>query len=52
MLRFSDSKLGGISTAYVAKNDDGSIEVKHLEPDSLKILQVKIILNKVLSFLS
>jgi len=40
MLRFSDSKLGGISTAYAARNEDGSIEVKHLEPDTLKILQV------------
>ena len=42
MLRFSDSKLGGISTAYAARNEDGSIEVKHLEPDTLKILQVRI----------
>ena len=40
MLRYSDSKLGGISTAYAARNDDGSVEVKHLEPDTLKILQV------------
>ena len=42
MLRYSDSKLGGISTAYAARNDDGSVEVKHLEPDTLKILQVRI----------
>ena len=40
MLRFSDSKLGGISTAYAAQNEDGTIDVKHLEPDTLKILQV------------
>ncbi|CAG5081753.1 Oidioi.mRNA.OKI2018_I69.PAR.g9953.t1.cds [Oikopleura dioica] len=50
MLRFSDSKLGGISTAYVAKNDDGSIEVKHLEPDSLKILQVRSLADMVKDF--
>ena len=42
MLRFSDSKLGGISTAYAAQNEDGTIDVKHLEPDTLKILQVGI----------
>ena len=41
MLRFSDSKLGGISTAYAAQNEDGTIDVKHLEPDTLKILQVR-----------
>ena len=41
MLRFSDSKLGGISTAYAAKSEDGTVDVKHLEPDTLKILQVK-----------
>ena len=40
MLRFSDSKLGGISTAYASQNDDGTVDVKHLEPDTLKILQV------------
>lgn len=40
MLRFSDSKLGGISTAYAAQNEDGTVDVKHLEPDTLKILQV------------
>ena len=42
MLRFSDSKLGGISTAYAAQNEDGTIDVKHLEPDTLKILQVRL----------
>ena len=40
MLRFSDSKLGGISTAYADQNEDGIVDVKHLEPDTLKILQV------------
>ena len=40
MLRYSDSKLGGISTAYAAADENGVVEVKHLEPDTLKILQV------------
>ncbi|CBY16105.1 unnamed protein product [Oikopleura dioica] len=50
MLRFSDSKLGGISTAYAARNEDGSIEVKHLEPDTLKILQVRSLADMVKDF--
>ena len=47
MLRFSDSKLGGISTAYAAQNDDGTVDVKHLEPDTLKILQVILTYQKI-----
>jgi len=50
MLRYSDSKLGGISTAYAARNDDGSVEVKHLEPDTLKILQVRSLADMVKDF--
>ncbi|XP_055306024.1 signal transducer and transcription activator-like, partial [Sitodiplosis mosellana] len=32
LLRFSDSQLGGISVAWVEKNDDDSLTVTHLEP--------------------
>lgn len=50
MLRFSDSKLGGISTAYASQNDDGTVDVKHLEPDTLKILQVRSLADMVKDF--
>lgn len=50
MLRFSDSKLGGISTAYAGQNEDGTIDVKHLEPDTLKILQVRSLADMVKDF--
>lgn len=50
MLRYSDSKLGGISTAYAAADENGVVEVKHLEPDTLKILQVRSLADMVKDF--
>lgn len=49
MLRFSDSKLGGISTAYNSKVD-GHMDVCHLEPDTIKLLQVRSLADTIKDF--
>lgn len=50
MLRFSDSKLGAISTAYYIKNEHTQDEICHLEPDTQKILTVRSLADMVKDF--
>ena len=49
MLRFSDSKLGAISTAYCVM-ENGKKEVCHLEPDTVKLLQVRSLADMIKDF--
>lgn len=49
MMRFSDSKLGGISIAYYIIKD-GRKEIAHLEPDTIKILQVRSLADMIKDF--
>ena len=55
MLRFSDSKLGSISTAYYIERYDQNLsqtikEICHLEPDNVKLLQVRSLADTVKDF--